>query len=52
MSEESIEIKVDEVKASKIMHKIILEEANNLKTKGKSDTDMVKTIQKYQDMIL
>lgn len=37
---------VDKVKAAKIMQKIIIEEAANLKSKGKSDSDMVRTIQK------
>jgi len=46
MSEENNEIEIDKVKASKIMQKIIIEEAANLKSKGKSDSDMVRTIQK------
>ncbi len=46
MSNEQFEVTIDDVKAKKIMHKIIIEEANNLKTKGKSDNDMVKNIQK------
>lgn len=37
---------VDKKKAAMIMRKIILEEANNLKTKGCSDSAMVKNIQK------
>lgn len=46
MNNEENEVKVDVTKANKIMHKIILEEANNLKSKGKSDAEMVKAIQK------
>ena len=46
MSEENSEIEIDKIKAGKIMQKIIIEEAANLKSKGKSDSDMVRTIQK------
>lgn len=46
MSDEKNEVEIDKVKAAKIMHKIIIEEASNLKTKGKTDSAMVKSIQK------
>lgn len=46
MSEENNKIEIDKVKAGKIMKKIITKEADNLKSKGKSDSDMVRTIQK------
>jgi hypothetical protein len=42
----SNEIKIDTKKAQKIMHKIIVAEAANLKSKGKMDAEMVKSIQK------
>lgn len=44
MNEESKEVEIDKVKAQKIMQKIILAEAKNLKSKEISD--MVKAIQK------
>ena len=44
MSDEKYEIEIDKVKAQKIMQKIILAEATNLKSK--QIPDMVKAIQK------
>lgn len=41
----SKKIEIDEQKAIKLMKRIIVQEANNLKTKQKSDQAMVKDIQ-------
>lgn len=46
MSDERTDVQIDKMKALKIMQKIIIEEASNLKSKEKSDADMVKRIQK------
>ena len=40
------DIEIDKLKALRLTRKIVLTEGNNLRSKGKTDAEMVKTIMK------